>query len=86
MIGWWATKSLSIAFGTMYPMYESYKAIKSPQKEDGTHLIRSPTPKLLRGSTPSTPLLTSAPSQIEPNPPPTHTWNPLVCCVSLPGI
>ncbi|KAJ1483013.1 TB2/DP1, HVA22 family-domain-containing protein [Baffinella frigidus] len=39
MIGWWATKSLTISFGTLYPMYESYKAVKSPQKDDDTQWL-----------------------------------------------
>merc|ERR1719199_1768528 len=33
------TRSLTVLFGTLYPMYESYKAVKSPQKDDDTQWL-----------------------------------------------
>lgn len=62
MIGWWATKSLTISFGTLYPMYESYKAVKSPQKDDGERPLTNPNPSTQH----PVPLSSAPPDKAEP--------------------
>jgi receptor expression-enhancing protein 5/6 len=38
MIGWGLSKVLCMVIGFMYPAYMSYKAIKTPSKEDDTQV------------------------------------------------
>eukprot|EP00287_Rhodomonas_sp_CCMP768_P002885 CAMPEP_0196735664 /NCGR_PEP_ID=MMETSP1091-20130531/14015_1 /TAXON_ID=302021 /ORGANISM="Rhodomonas sp., Strain CCMP768" /LENGTH=125 /DNA_ID=CAMNT_0042079319 /DNA_START=144 /DNA_END=521 /DNA_ORIENTATION=- len=39
MIGWWMSKVLCMVIGFMYPAYMSYKAIKTPNKDDDTQWL-----------------------------------------------